>query len=121
MEVKELLDNLGEGGVSIFDFAFDPSSFGNTVENLFYVSFLVRDGHCAIIMPGEEGNDTDQPRLMGCAPATDEDYENGLSRQQVILELDPPTWRVSNDYTFPTRIAELTPYCFFFYLFAPTP
>lgn len=31
--------------VSLFEFAFNPKSFAQTVENLFYVSFLIRDGH----------------------------------------------------------------------------
>lgn len=95
IEIKNLLDGYSEEGVNMFDFAFDPASFGNTVENLFYVSFLVREGRCAYIMPGDEGNvDGAQPKLMGCEPPSAEDYEEGLTRQQVILELDPPTWRV---------------------------
>ena len=31
-------------GVPFFHFVMDPASFGQTVENLFYVSFLIRDG-----------------------------------------------------------------------------
>ena len=37
-----------EGHVPLFDFALHPDSFGQTVENLFYISFLVREGSVAI-------------------------------------------------------------------------
>ena len=33
-----------EGGVPLFNFVVNPKSFGQTVENLFYVSFLIKEG-----------------------------------------------------------------------------
>ena len=37
-----------EPAVSLFDFAINPDSFGQTVENLFYVSFLIREGSAKV-------------------------------------------------------------------------
>lgn len=38
----------GQACVSLFDFAINPDSFGQTIENLFYISFLIRDGNAKI-------------------------------------------------------------------------
>jgi hypothetical protein len=38
-----------EAAVSLVDFAINPRDFGQTVENLFYISFLVREGNAKII------------------------------------------------------------------------
>jgi hypothetical protein len=43
-----------ELAVSLLDFAINPHDFGQTVENLFYISFLVREGN-AKIMKDEDG------------------------------------------------------------------
>lgn len=43
-----------ELAVSLLDFAINPHDFGQTVENLFYISFLVREGN-AKILKDEDG------------------------------------------------------------------
>ncbi|CAG8433507.1 6722_t:CDS:2 [Ambispora gerdemannii] len=62
-------------------------SFSQTIENLFYLSFLVRDGQVSI--DDEDG----QPIITRCESATAEDYENGLIKKQVVLEMDIALWK----------------------------
>lgn len=37
-----------EGGPILFDYALHPTDFGQTVENLFYLSFLIKEGHVGV-------------------------------------------------------------------------
>lgn len=36
------------GGVSLFEYVVNPRSFGQTVENLFYISFLIKEGSIGV-------------------------------------------------------------------------
>ncbi|KIH87668.1 nuclear protein qri2 [Sporothrix brasiliensis 5110] len=49
--MQQLLEQVGihsNGGVDLIRFAVNPLSFSQTVENLFYISFLVRDGRAGL-------------------------------------------------------------------------
>lgn len=43
------------GPVNLFRFFINPNDFAQSVENLFYLSFLIRDGECALEI--EEGGE----------------------------------------------------------------
>lgn len=86
---KQLDDVGGASGVNLFEFAIDPDSFSNTVENLFHISFLIRDGRASI----DTENENEEPILLGSTEAQAEDYENGLTKRQIVMELDVKTWR----------------------------
>ena len=59
------------GGVSLFDYVVNPRSFGQTVENLFYVSFLIKEGAF-----GVENDSEGLPTISMCAaPATSMCFE----------------------------------------------
>ncbi|CAG8463797.1 6195_t:CDS:2 [Ambispora leptoticha] len=86
--VKMIADLIQEKQpINFFEFIINPESFGQTVENMFYLSFLVRDGQVSI------DDENGQPVLSRCESATAEDYENGLIKKQVILEMDMTLWK----------------------------
>lgn len=47
----------GKQPVNLFEFAFNPRSFAQTIENLFHLSFLVKDGRAGLV-GGESGSES---------------------------------------------------------------
>ncbi|CDO75935.1 hypothetical protein BN946_scf184873.g24 [Trametes cinnabarina] len=67
----------------------NPNDFAQSVENMFYLSFLIRDGKCAL----EIDEDSGEPMIMLCEQPTQEDYDAGLVKHQIVMEFDMATWR----------------------------
>ena len=61
----------GEQPLSLFELAFNPHSFAQTIENLFHLSFLVKDGRAGLVSgaPGDGGGggDDDDDGIMRVA------------------------------------------------------
>jgi len=76
------------GGINYFRFVINPKSFEQSVENMFYFAFLIKDGYAAWDVA-----DDGEPMVFACDPATQADYQNNLRRKQVIAEFDMETWQ----------------------------
>ncbi|CAG8335253.1 unnamed protein product [Penicillium salamii] len=75
-------------GIPLFRFCINPDSFGQSVENLFYVSFLVRDGTV-----GVSTDSRGLPTLHATAPyAPLEAQKQGIQKHQAVFSLDYDTW-----------------------------
>ncbi|XP_041368748.1 EP300-interacting inhibitor of differentiation 3-like [Gigantopelta aegis] len=76
--------------ICYFEFVTNPHSFGKTIENMFHVSFLVRDGYAKIFLDEDKlpviepievaGNMTEEERIQS-------------KRQQVIISLTKQDWQ----------------------------
>ncbi|KAJ3244363.1 nuclear protein [Chytriomyces hyalinus] len=81
--IHKILKKLGSK--NFFEFAINPDSFGQSVENIFYISFLVRDGSVAIDID-EDG----QPMLVNMTkdnPEEEEEEQPKKQQKQHIIEL----------------------------------
>ncbi|PKS09384.1 hypothetical protein jhhlp_003999 [Lomentospora prolificans] len=94
METEEqirLMHKLGlrsTGGVDFMRFVINPHSFGQSVENLFYVSFLIKDNKIRI--------ELDDDGLPSVAPVTaeiEEETSRHQTKHQAVFSLDMSTWR----------------------------
>lgn len=94
----------------------NPNDFAQSVENLFYVSFLIRDGECAFEITDEGEPRISECRLVSCPytlsildhppmvvlceQPTFEDRLQGIQRQQIVMEFDMATWQASRSLPF---------------------
>ncbi|KAJ9101948.1 hypothetical protein QFC19_005030 [Naganishia cerealis] len=96
-----LLEGQDPDGVNFFEWVVNPRSFGQTVENMFYTSFLVREGIAAIDVR-DDGSGI--PIIFACDPPSEEDkraqydeegnvVREALARRQVVMEMTMDVWQ----------------------------
>jgi len=92
-----LTDRGGASGMNLFEFFINPDSFSQSVENLFCLSFLIRDGKAAIETHDEEEVERDFPVVYSTDPAGPDQIQEGLTKTQIILELTMQDWEDAID------------------------
>ncbi|KAI9726620.1 MAG: nuclear protein [Chrysothrix sp. TS-e1954] len=85
-----------DGGMAFLPLIIHPTSFGQTVENLFHISFLVKDLAVAIELDGRN-----MPSLHDIKSIDEKDHEERSrtrGKQQHVFNLDFDTWRELIDW-----------------------
>ncbi|KAI3618680.1 nuclear protein qri2 [Moniliophthora roreri] len=85
-QIASKLEEMGE--INLFRFFINPNDFAQSVENLFYLSFLIRDGKVAL-----DSDEKGEPIIYLCSPPSEEDFVNGLRKRQLVFEFDMDTWK----------------------------
>ncbi|KAK3804210.1 hypothetical protein RRG08_040719 [Elysia crispata] len=78
--------------ICFFEFVTNPNSYGQTVENIFYASFLVRDGHAFVSLDDEE-LPVIEPLQKDLNDATSSAQQQAGQKQQIVMTLTPAEWR----------------------------
>lgn len=91
MQVHECLQDLGEA-VPLFRFIIHPTKFDRSVENLFYVAFLISNGHARLYHDNK-----DEEIMLECVDDEEREEKGGSDmstvKHQHIFTLTMTKWR----------------------------
>ncbi|XP_003218669.1 non-structural maintenance of chromosomes element 4 homolog A [Anolis carolinensis] len=74
--------------ISYLEFVTDPRSFARTVENMFYVSFLIRDGLAGVKLDPDK-----LPIIEPLNPEGEENDQDSLLRKQAVISMNYEEWQ----------------------------
>ena len=93
----KMLKNKKENSrINLFEYVIDPSSYARSVENLFYTSFLIKEGRLVL---EEDAEGYPAVRIKERLPnePKERDIEkqkrNDTHQNHIIFQMDIPTWR----------------------------
>jgi len=88
-EAQDLMRRHGladDGCVPLFDFCVNPKSFGQTVENMFYISFLIKEGSVGLSF------DSRGLPTLGTAETKTLAQRQEAPKNQAVFTLDFDMW-----------------------------
>ncbi|KAI0783328.1 Nse4 C-terminal-domain-containing protein [Abortiporus biennis] len=89
--------SIDAGPINLFKFFVDPDDFGQSVENLFHLSFLIRDGKCALVTNEDEEPEICEPyadiSLQLGTESNEDKMEGNIAKHQAIIDFDMNAWR----------------------------
>ncbi|QEU60726.1 Nse4 [Kluyveromyces lactis] len=93
---KVLKEKEGGQQINLFKYIIDPNSFSKSVENLFYTSFLIKEGRLVL-----EDDPDGYPAVRIKEQLPDDSREREIEKQRrndsrqnhIIFQMDMPTWR----------------------------
>ncbi|RXK38008.1 hypothetical protein M231_04677 [Tremella mesenterica] len=89
--VKEVINVLRKtvppgGTINYFRFVINPDDYSQTVENVFYTSFMVKEGHAGVrVLPNGE-------IILEHVNEDEQESQAEKVRNQAVVELDMDTW-----------------------------
>jgi len=93
---RKILENVyrqnGKKPVNYFEFVIDPDSFGNTVENMFHVSFLVKQRVVSLTVDEDEGLPYLEPVLGRAGGGEGDSVKN-----QAVISISYQDWMELKD------------------------
>ncbi|KAK4686799.1 non-structural maintenance of chromosomes element 4, partial [Tremellales sp. Uapishka_1] len=78
-------------GIPFYKLVINPDSFGQTIENMFYTSFLVHEGKVRMTV------DEDGEMTIRTEDPHDPDADGDIPKNQTVLEMDMETWELAKE------------------------
>ena len=71
----------------------DPTSFGRTIENMFYTSFLIKEGNARIFFEDSEEDGNRMPYIVPIRKKKHEDNGSNMDKKkQVLMTISIEEW-----------------------------